>query len=75
MPVKNCYNVGRENETALLTLSRNWLKHFKCKTINILTRQNKKTRQLLGPRFRRRTVHEPNQIRIKADPNYLDRLN
>ena len=26
-------------------------------------------------RFRRRTFHEPNLIRIKADPNYLDRLN
>ena len=26
-------------------------------------------------RFRRRTFHEPNIIRIKADPNYLDRLN
>ena len=25
-------------------------------------------------RFRRRTFHEPNLIRIKADPNYLDRL-
>ena len=24
-------------------------------------------------RFRRRTFHEPNLIRIKADPNYLDR--
>ena len=27
------------------------------------------------PRFRRPTFHEPNLIRIKADPNYLDRLN
>ena len=26
-------------------------------------------------RFRHRTFHEPNLIRIKADPNYLDRLN
>ena len=26
-------------------------------------------------RFRRRTFHEPNRIRIKANPNYLDRLN
>ena len=26
-------------------------------------------------RFRRRTFHEPNLIRIKADPNDLDRLN
>ena len=26
-------------------------------------------------RFRRRTFHEPNLIRIKADPNYYDRLN
>ena len=26
-------------------------------------------------RFRRRTFHELNLIRIKADPNYLDRLN
>ena len=25
--------------------------------------------------FRRRTFHEPNLIRIKADPNYLDLLN
>ena len=25
-------------------------------------------------RFRRRTFHEPNLIRIKTDPNYLDRL-
>ena len=25
-------------------------------------------------RFRRRTFHEPNLIRIKADPNYLDQL-
>ena len=25
-------------------------------------------------RFRRRSFHEPNLIRIKADPNYLDRL-
>ena len=25
-------------------------------------------------RFRRRTFHEPNLIRIKADSNYLDRL-
>ena len=24
-------------------------------------------------RFRRRTFHEPNLIRIKTDPNYLDR--
>ena len=29
-----------------------------------------------GPwaQFRRRSFHEPNLIRIKADPNYLDRL-
>ena len=26
-------------------------------------------------RFRRRTFHEPNLIRIKVDPNHLDRLN
>ena len=26
-------------------------------------------------RFRRRTFHEPNLIRLKADQNYLDRLN
>ena len=26
-------------------------------------------------RFRRRAFHEPNLIRIKTDPNYLDRLN
>ena len=26
-------------------------------------------------RFRRRTLHEPNLIRINTDPNYLDRLN
>ena len=26
-------------------------------------------------RFRRRTFHESNLIRIKADPNYLDQLN
>ena len=26
-------------------------------------------------RFKRRTFHEPNLIRIKAYPNYLDRLN
>ena len=26
-------------------------------------------------RFRRRTFHERNLIRIEADPNYLDRLN
>ena len=25
--------------------------------------------------FRRRSFYEPNVIRIKADPNYLDRLN
>ena len=25
--------------------------------------------------FRHRTFHEPNLIRIKTDPNYLDRLN
>ena len=25
-------------------------------------------------RFRRRTFHEPNLIRIKTDSNYLDRL-
>ena len=30
--------------------------------------------QLTEARFRRRTFHEPNLIRIKADPNYLDRL-
>ena len=29
----------------------------------------------LRPRFRRRPFQEPNLIRIKADPNYLDRLN
>ena len=29
---------------------------------------------LYKARFRRRTFHEPNLIRIKTDPNYLDRL-
>ena len=31
------------------------------------------TRDKSKARFRRRTFHEPNLIRIKADPNYLDR--
>ena len=38
---------------------------FFCIQVNI--RQNER-------RFRRRALHEPNLIRIKADPNYLDRL-
>ena len=29
----------------------------------------------LKARFRRRTFHEPNLIRIETDANYLDRLN
>ena len=30
---------------------------------------------LLVTRFRRRSFHKPNLIRIKADPNNLDQLN
>ena len=32
-------------------------------------------RSALKARFRRRTFHEPNLIRIKAAPSYLDQLN
>ena len=38
-------------------------------------RKKRKVHRMTKTRFRRRTFHEPNLIRIKADPNYLDRLN
>ena len=34
-----------------------------------------KRASIFKDRFRRRTFHEPNLIRIKAEPNYLDGLN
>ena len=37
--------------------------------------QKKENNREPKARFKRRTFHEPNLIRIKADPNYLDRLN
>ena len=46
---------------------------FVLKICCIFTTLNLKT--ILKVRFRLRTFHEPNLIRIKADPNYLDRLN
>ena len=45
-------------------------------TIPRKTNNNKiKPNYIVNARFRRRSFHEPNLVRIKADPNYLDRLN
>ena len=50
----------------------NWLQTRLNKVIGCL---NYSVKLQLKARFRRRTFHEPNLIRIKTDPNYLDRLN
>ena len=45
-------------------------------TITRKTNNNKiKPNYIVNARFRRRSFHEPNLVRIKADPNFLDGLN
>ena len=44
------------------------------KKVNENTYDISSIKRVTKARFRRRTFHEPNLIRIKADPSYLDQL-